>query len=133
LATKEELQSAEQSIESSVQQTYLSIEDASRTYLSQTDAAKLASKSEVASAKQEVLGQVDGTYAKKGEVEAAKSEVLEWVESIYARKEDVQKVVLSGIEDIDLESEYTLADVVAKINEILAAFRSTGGSGNEGG
>ena len=133
LATKEELQSAEQSIESSIQQTYLSIEDASRTYLSQTDAASLASKSEVASAKQEVLGQVDGTYAKKGEVGTAKSEVLEQVESIYARKEDVQKVVLSGIEDIDLESDYNLAKVAAKINEILAAFRSTGGSGNEGG
>ena len=41
--------------------------------------------------------------------------------------------MLSGIDDIDLESEYTLADVAAKINEILAAFRSTGGGGEDEG
>ena len=114
LATKEELQSAEQSIESSIQQTYLSIEDASRTYLSQTAAASLASKSEVASAKQEVLGQVDGTYAKKGDVQ-----------------DIVKKADFSEIAKIDTDSEYTLADVAAKINEILAAVRSTSGGGGE--
>ena len=38
---------------------------------------------------------------------------------------------LSGIEKIDLESEYTLADVAAKVNEILDALK--GSSEDEGG
>lgn len=45
----------------------------------------------------------------------------------------VKRADFSEIAKIDLESEYTLADVAAKVNEILAAFRSTGGSGSEGG
>ena len=40
---------------------------------------------------------------------------------------------LSGIEKIDLESEYTLADVAAKVNEILGALKGSDGGDDEGG
>ena len=92
MATKEELQSAEQSIESSVQQTYLSIEDASRTYLSQTDAASLASKNEVD-------GLNDAIF------------LLYDKDRRIVKRED-----FSGIEKINLTSNYTLADVAEKLN-----------------
>ena len=45
----------------------------------------------------------------------------------------VKRADFSEIAKIDLESEYTLADVAAKVNEILDALKGSDGSDDEGG
>lgn len=54
---------------------------------------------------------------------------IDHIQQNYLKKEDVQGIVkkadFSEIAKIDTESEYTLADVAAKVNEILDILKNT--------
>ena len=54
---------------------------------------------------------------------------IDHIQQNYLKKEDAQDIVkkadFSEIAKIDLESEYTLAEVAAKVNEILDVLKNT--------